>query len=184
MMAGSHVALGAAAWLVASPHLGLGPAGPAGLLLAVGASLLPDIDHPKSWVGRRTGSLSVALSAMLGHRGVTHSLVAIAVCAWVLLHNGAPRWAAEAAAVGYASHLFGDLLTPAGLRLFWPLRRTFAIPLCRTGSAMEPVVVALLLLWAFAGSPLPVPVRHMWDDLVRQAGRLAMQVIPAATHMM
>ena len=48
-------------------------------------------------------------------------------------------------AVGYLSHLFADMLTPAGLRLAWPLRGTYALPLCRTGSAAEWLVVTLLL---------------------------------------
>jgi inner membrane protein len=33
------------------------------------------------------------------------------------------------------------MLTPQGLRLAWPLSRTWGLPLCRTGSAMESVVV-------------------------------------------
>ena len=165
MMAGSHIALGAAAWLVASPHLGFGPAEPLGIAVAAAASLLPDVDHPKSWVGRRLGPVSRAVSWVFGHRGVTHSVLAVGACAWVLLAGGAPRWAADAAAVGYASHLAADLLTPNGLRLAWPFKRTWALPLCKSGSQMEPLVVAVLVWWAASGAALPPPLQQGWQML-------------------
>ncbi|VEB43121.1 Inner membrane protein ydjM [Chromobacterium violaceum] len=49
------------------------------LLLAGGlaGSLLPDIDHPKSWLGRRIPFLSRPISYLFGHRGITHSLLAV-----------------------------------------------------------------------------------------------------------
>ena len=37
--------------------------------------------------------------------------------------------------------------TPGGLRLAWPLQRRYAIPLCRTGSPGEVLVVAGLVVW-------------------------------------
>ncbi len=163
MMAGSHLALGAAAWLVAAPHLGLPAAAPTCLGLALAGSLLPDIDHPKSWLGKRLRPLSSTVASVFGHRGVTHSAVALAVCAWGLLHGGAPRWVVAPLAVGYLSHLAADLLTPGGLRLAWPLRRTWALPLCKSGSPFEPLVVALLLSWAGSGSLVPPLLREVWD---------------------
>ena len=163
MMAGSHLALGAAAWLVAAPWLGLPPASPVSLGLALSGALLPDIDHPKSWVGKRLRPLSSGIARVSGHRGITHSALALAVGIWSLLHGGAPRWFVAPLAVGYLSHLAADLLTPGGLRLAWPLRRTWALPLCRTGSPFEPLVVGLLLSWAGSGSLVPPLVREAWD---------------------
>jgi len=178
MMAGSHVAIGAAAWLVAAPHLGLPAAAPACLGLALLGALLPDIDHPKSWLGRRLCPVSSGIAAVLGHRGVTHSAVAVAACSWALLRGGAPRWMEEPLAVGYLSHLAADLLTPGGLRLAWPLRRTWALPLCKTGSAFEPLVVALVLFWAGSGTLVPPLLQEVW-----QQSRLASPVIHAgAAH--
>ena len=153
MLAGSHVALGAAAWIVAAPRLGLPALDPVPIGLAVLGGLLPDIDHPKSWVGRRLRPLSDMVAGLFGHRGVTHSLLAVIGC-WLLLRAQAiPVRIAAPIAVGYLSHLLGDLLTPGGLRLAWPLRGTWALPLCRTGSAFEPLVVALVV--ALAWSTLP-----------------------------
>lgn len=163
MMAGSHVALGVAAWLVAAPHLGLPAASPSCLGLALLGSLLPDIDHPKSWLGRRLRPVSTGIAGVLGHRGLTHSAVAVAACAWSL-HGGAPRWIVAPLTVGYLSHLAADLLTPRGLRLAWPLRTTWAFPLCKTGSPFEPLIVALVLFWAGSGTLVPPLLRDVWKQ--------------------
>lgn len=145
MMARSHVVVGVAAWVAAAPPLHLPPADPAYLLLAAAGSLLPDVDHPSSWVGRRTRPVSTALAAVLGHRGVTHSALAVIGLAALLAEAGGQRGVVAALAVGYLSHLAADMLTPRGLRLAWPLRGAWGVPLCRTGSAMETVIVLALL---------------------------------------
>ncbi|TCZ65938.1 metal-dependent hydrolase [Roseicella aquatilis] len=153
MLAGSHVALGAAAWIAVAPHLGRPPLDPEALALAVLGGLLPDVDHPKSWAGRRLRPISDAVAGVFGHRGVTHSLLAVLGCGW-LLHQGwlPARWA-EPLVAGYLSHLLGDLLTPQGLRLLWPFRGTWALPVCRAGSPFEPLVVALILVAAWSTLP-------------------------------
>lgn len=154
MLAGSHVAIGAAAWMVAAPHLGLSPVSPTGLAVAAGSALLPDVDHPKSWVGRRVRPLSTMLAQWLGHRGVTHSLFAVIACTWLLASHGLPHLVCAAVTIGYLSHLAADLLTPAGLRLAWPLGATFSLPVCRTGSWVEPVIVLGIVgsaLWSTVG---------------------------------
>ena|ERR1700712_4901098 len=145
MMARSHVVVGLAAWIVAAPLLHVPVIDPWYLGLVVLGSLLPDVDHPKSWVGRRTRPVSTALAAALGHRGITHSAIAVVGLSLLLLHAGYRRGAVCAMAVGYLSHLAADMLTPQGLRLAWPLRGTWCLPLCRTGSPMESVVVLGLL---------------------------------------
>ena len=50
MMAGSHVAVGVAAWAWAAP-LGLPALDPIAVARTLGGAPLPDIDHPQSWVG-------------------------------------------------------------------------------------------------------------------------------------
>ena len=141
MMARSHVIIGLGAWIAAAPGLHMPSLGPTYLALAVAGSLLPDIDHPKSWVGRRTRPVSTAIASALGHRGITHSAIAVIALATLLLHAGYRRGGVAALAIGYLSHLAADMLTPRGLRLAWPLRRTWGLPLCRADSSMEAVVV-------------------------------------------
>jgi inner membrane protein len=163
MMARSHVVVGLAAWIAAAPALHVSALDPAYLGLAVAGSLLPDIDHPKSWVGRRTRPMSTALAAMLGHRGVTHSAFAVVALTLLLLHAGYHRGGVLALAVGYLSHLAADMLTPRGLRLAWPLCRTWGFPLCRTGSPTEPIIVAALTFgigwWFLVHHPLAMAFR-------------------------
>jgi inner membrane protein len=161
MMARSHVIIGLGAWIAAAPALHLPSLDPTCLGLVVAGSLLPDIDHPKSWVGRRTRPVSTAIASFLGHRGITHSAIAVIGLTMLLLHAGYRRGGVAALAVGYLSHLAADMLTPRGLRLAWPLRGTWGLPLCRADSGMESVVVTVvaggiawwLLLRHFPGWP-------------------------------
>jgi len=150
MMAGSHLAIGVAAWMWAAPHLGLPALDPLPLASAGIGSLLPDIDHPQSWVGQRLCMISRPLAAMFGHRGVTHSLLAVIVCELLLRWSGFSRPTADAVVVGYLSHLVGDLLTSSGLRLMWPSRWRFALSLCKTGSMTEFILVACAVTWVAA----------------------------------
>ncbi|MGO9818436.1 MAG: metal-dependent hydrolase [Acidocella sp.] len=145
MMAKSHVVVGIATWVATAPLLHLSPVNPLYLALAVAGSLLPDVDHPNSWIGRRSRPVSTAIAAALGHRGLTHSAVAVAGLVALLLHAGYQQAEVSALAVGYLSHLAADMLTPRGLRLAWPLRKTWGIPLCRTGSPTEGVIVIALV---------------------------------------
>ena len=88
MMAGSHVVVAVAAWTWAAPHLGAPSLDPLALGLATIGAMLPDIDHPSSWIGRRLRLISRPLAATFGHRGVTHSMVAVLACLVVLHWQG------------------------------------------------------------------------------------------------
>ena len=143
-MARSHVVVGIAAWLAAAPPLHLPALDIRYLGLAAAGSLLPDLDHPQSWVGRRTRPVSSAIAATLGHRGVTHSALAVLGVVLLLAQAGSRRGTEAALAVGYLSHLAADLLTPRGLRLAWPLKQSWSLPLCRTGSPAEALIVLAL----------------------------------------
>ena len=148
MIAKSHAITGLVSWIVVAPLLHLSPLDPVSLALALGGSLLPDIDHPASWVGRRSQPISTMISGVFGHRGITHSALAVVVLVALLSRGGYSRAVTSAFAVGYLSHLAADMLTPSGLRLAWPLRKTCGVPLYNTGSATEAVIVAGLCVLA------------------------------------
>jgi inner membrane protein len=148
VMAGSHVVVGIAAWTLVAPHLGLPSLDPVALGLTTVGALLPDIDHPSSWVGRRVPAISRPLAAMIGHRGVTHSALAVLACLILLRWQGFSRAVIDPLVTGYLSHLGADLLTSSGLRLAWPSRKRQTIPLCRTGSFAESIIVAGVAIWA------------------------------------
>ncbi|MGL4431547.1 MAG: metal-dependent hydrolase [Plesiomonas shigelloides] len=120
-------------------------------------SLLPDIDHPRSFLGQHLRWISVPIAKVFGHRGFTHSLLAVALALWCLLYKlpasvPVPVGMVDAFIVGYLSHLLGDALTPAGVPLFWPVKQRFRLPLLnfRTGSHAETIICVLMVagsLW-------------------------------------
>lgn len=144
MMAHSHILFGVASWWGYCAATGHPATAAASALAGVGA-LLPDLDHPQSALGRRVPFVSVPLARLVGHRGVTHSLLATLAVAAALW-----RWSGQGAdviaplCVGYLSHLGGDMLTPSGVPLLWPARRSFSLNLFRTGSPWETLVVGVL----------------------------------------
>lgn len=122
-----------------------------GVLVAVGAlaALVPDIDHPNSLIRQRTGVLGWLAGGWFGHRGFTHTLVALALVA-LLAGLLLPLPLAAAVVAGYGSHLLLDALTRSGVPLAWPLTgaaiRLLPRPLqVRTGSWGESVFLLLLL---------------------------------------
>ncbi|BAN95988.1 hypothetical protein E05_12220 [Plautia stali symbiont] len=91
--------------------------------------LLPDIDHPKSVLGQRLKWLSQPIARAFGHRGFTHSLLAVAVSLWLFQINVPadrflPADVLQGMTLGYLSHIVADMLTPAGVPLLSCLSST------------------------------------------------------------
>jgi inner membrane protein len=115
--------------------------------MAVAGSLMPDIDRPDSWIGRRLLIIAYPLSLVIKHRGITHSLLMVAMLGVLASIHTEPAslwpipWAA-AFVLGYGVHLLGDAITPQGIPLLWPWKRAFALPPgIRTGSLLEIILV-------------------------------------------
>ncbi len=118
------------------------------ILFAVIGSIMPDIDHPRSVIGRLFYPISVMIENKFAHRTFTHSFIGwivftiiFAILAGVgtllggetllshalggetlLSHAMAwlyPRWVA-AFAIGYFSHLVLDMFNKRGVPMFWP----------------------------------------------------------------
>ncbi len=165
MMATTHALGGATAALLVAGAL---PAGAAPAWLAAGAGalggLLPDVDHPGSFLGKRVPLVSDAVHALFGHRGATHGLLAAAAFSlaswWAAARllaalppgvaGGAAPWGvALCFLAGYLSHLLLDMLNPQPVPLLWPLPRRFRLPVppvVVTGDALEAWLVRPLLL--------------------------------------
>ena len=58
-------------------------------------------------------------------------------------------WFTVAVAGGMLVHVVGDMLTPDGVPLLWPLRRRFGVGVFRTAGVVEDVVTVLLAVAAF-----------------------------------
>jgi len=94
---------------------------------AVLGALLPDIDHPSSYIGRRVPVVPYLLG---GHRRAAHSLLA-ALAVVLLAHRflGLSGFLIFSLVGGYLSHLALDLLNPEGAMLFWPFPLWVRLPL-------------------------------------------------------
>ncbi|MDD2546942.1 MAG: metal-dependent hydrolase [Burkholderiaceae bacterium] len=163
MMVFTHVVAGLFAGAQAVQFLHLN--GMAAVWLLAGAAagaLLPDIDHPQSWLGRRIPWVSRPIAAVFGHRGITHSLLAVVGVALALRHGlatwtlgAAWTWVAAGVAAGYLSHLGGDFATHGGVPLLWPWKRRFSLPLTfQTGGIFEQLLAIALVggtAWVLAG---------------------------------
>jgi inner membrane protein len=90
-------------------------------VLAIIGALLPDLDTPKSAIGRLLRPLAVWLERKYGHRQATHSLLALGLLALVsapLIELKLFWWLALLS--GYLSHLILDATNKSGVPLFFP----------------------------------------------------------------
>jgi membrane-bound metal-dependent hydrolase YbcI (DUF457 family) len=130
---------------------------PVALAVVAFGSLLPDIDHPdSSLANEKVIGIPIFLpfawiiGKIFGHRGVTHSLLAVAalialgnlsLVPWTVFDIEVLRIAGELLGLvwtdlnlgwlivwGYVAHLASDALTRAGIPLFWPLDSRFGLP--------------------------------------------------------
>lgn len=139
-------------------------------VLSMLGALLPDLDSPQSSFGRLIPLLSKPLHSMLGHRTITHSLLAVILLYSVL--TSSPQWHtwADAICIGYFSHIIGDMLIGTnGVALFWPLKQKISLnPLrMQVAGAGEYLVFNLLV-----GAIVIQGLTHFYPsfDLMSRAG--------------
>jgi inner membrane protein len=127
--------------------------------VAFGA-ILPDIDDPKSRVGRRLLPIAIVVSMIFRHRTATHSLVIwgalfmLALALWLFV-PAVPTTAlliAMGITAGCFLHILGDLMTtapvrgalfPIGDKIFWILPRFMRFTV---GSPLESVYFVLFAI--------------------------------------
>ncbi|MFP3414325.1 metal-dependent hydrolase [Bacillus sp. SIMBA_074] len=95
-------------------------------IAAVGlGALLPDIDEPHSWMGRRTRGVSDLIHGVFGHRGITHSLLGVALVLIPILFavKMTPLSFITGMCVlaGYCLHLIEDSFSISGVKWLLPL---------------------------------------------------------------
>ncbi len=138
-------------------------------------SLLPDIDHPSSFLGKRNKIASGITNKTFGHRKGTHSLLALVAVYFImsflatryLTVQGAytPFWLA----FGYLCHLLEDSFSSEGVNWLWPKKRKARSSkghmfFYKTGGLGEYLVLGLFLCL------LLIELRLLWigrlDDLL------------------
>ena len=125
MMSVTHVAFS-----VSLTSIVLGTANPGILGVSAIASLLPDIDTSKSFIGRLFFPISRWIETRTVHRGITHSFFAtgmITLITYPLAAVGySPIW--KALILGYFWGWFADVFTKSGVEAFYPSRGRLIIP--------------------------------------------------------
>ena len=113
------------------------------ILVLVFSATLPDIDHSKSWIGRKVKLLSWLINFIFGHRKLIHSIffaVFLAIIIKLFFNDYYIPFF-----LGYLSHLFLDSLTKQGVRILYPLKfKTSWI--IRTNSIVEKLLLIILII--------------------------------------
>nr|WP_181716102.1 metal-dependent hydrolase [Flavobacterium sp.]QJS06639.1 membrane-bound metal-dependent hydrolase [Flavobacterium sp.] len=88
-------------------------------------SLLPDIDHTKSWIGKSVYPIAKWLSSNYGHRTITHSiffLLTVFLISIFIEKNFREDYSISTILFfSILSHFIFDMVTIAGIPLFYPL---------------------------------------------------------------
>ncbi|WP_288841585.1 metal-dependent hydrolase [uncultured Deefgea sp.] len=168
MMARTHIAF--AALMMVACSVGILQRMPQvhEVALAGAAGLLPDLDHPQSTFGRIVPYISIPIAKVFGHRGFTHSFLMVALIIWLLLtYREQQDIPVLPLVIGYFSHIIGDLLTPSGVPLLWPVRKKFSLNLFKADGPMEHVIYRGC--WLGVGYFLWVALQRPGDVWIRPA---------------
>ncbi|ARC54092.1 metal-dependent hydrolase [Candidatus Riesia pediculicola] len=115
-------------------------------------SMIPDIDHPCSKIGRSMRCISVPIYKLSGHRGITHSLIFWITIAFLFSPISERSVIScdftKSFLLGYLSHIVGDLLTKSGVPLFWPFKKKFGFPVLKNDSIyrVERMISIILII--------------------------------------
>jgi inner membrane protein len=138
MLFWTHLVVGLCAGLL---FMGQAENGILFLVVALIASVFPDIDSSTSKMGKR--SLSKVITAFSKHRGMFHSFTFMLIL--YMIFNKLIPIIALPFLVGYSSHLISDCFTRQGLRLFWPFRWRFK-GFVRSGGLFEIAIFVVFLI--------------------------------------
>ncbi|MEG1254584.1 metal-dependent hydrolase [Clostridium sp.] len=117
-------------------------------------ALFPDIDLKSSYISKRYPFIAKYLGKKCRHRGFTHSLLFLLLlyllCLFLIFIS---QWNIVIIALcygflfGYASHLFLDILTHQGIKLFFPVDLNIHILSFKTNSAGEKIFSKILKIF-------------------------------------
>ncbi|BAC24734.1 b1728 [Wigglesworthia glossinidia endosymbiont of Glossina brevipalpis] len=137
--------------------------------------LLPDMDHPGSFLGKKLNWISIPISKTFGHRGFTHSLLSLFLLYVIIFSNifntnyVFPLDFSYSLLVGYFSHILADFFTPFGVPLFWPFKFKICLPILPSNNIKRERTFCYLV-FAFS-------VLYPFDDLIFVADLIDIQFI-------
>lgn len=128
--------------------LALGVNVPQMALIAVG-SVLPDMDHAGSTLGR----MVKPISKRIRHRGVTHSLLFFVIISFISPYLG----------IGVLTHIILDIFNPKGVELLYPCKKNLKVPFIskfiKTNGLIEKLIFIALII---AGVLMLVFYQDLW----------------------
>ena len=113
------------------------------IIIVLFAGILPDIDHPRSKIGRKLRALSVPIKFLFGHRGLFHSLFMAAILSlfiWFFFD----RWWIPFF-IGYSSHLIIDGFTKLGVNFIHPFNQLHLSGFIETNGFIEKILFYTLV---------------------------------------
>ena len=159
MISLTHISFGVLLTEFVFTSLGIEPCTSSLALSGIGA-LLPDIDTPKSALGR-IFPFSRVIEQKYGHRQVTHSWIFIVISLVLFLPLAFFLSALKYAGIiiGITSHIMIDMTNPSGVPLFYPSSSRFVFPENKSSrievnSKKEYVLLAILLFLVAVTTPL------------------------------
>ncbi len=112
------------------------------LLVFLLGAVFPDIDTPKSFIGKWFRPIGWVSS----HRGIFHSALVLAIFSGIILLFS--RAYAFVFGLGYLAHLVIDMLSHEGIRLLYPSRLRFK-GFVKTDGLAEKVIFVISLVTGF-----------------------------------
>ena len=118
--------------------------------LAIISSLLPDICHAQSRIGRRFKFISIIIRLLFGHRTFTHSILFVSIIAALLYMIQTPNYYLITIICGLLSHVILDMLTPRGVKLLYPIPISIKFPVqFKTGGLIDLSLATALTIGGF-----------------------------------
>ena len=115
---------------------------------ALVGSLLPDIDHKNSYIGKKAKTVSKAINKFAGHRKLFHAplmyllLYSISIG---MINDKLLLVGVKGLFLGILSHLLLDSFTIGGLPWFYPLsKKKFSLSKIKTNSKLEDILCGIL----------------------------------------
>lgn len=143
------------------------------LLCCWAGSILPDIDHTKSLIGKVFYPLSRSINRKFGHRTLTHSIMFIVACGFLSYYLTPHLWVVFT--LGLFSHLVFDMMTLQGVPLLYPFKKNpFVLPgnpeaRMRSGNSIHELLAmsVFITLGIFC---YPLMTQGFWNTLNNSIG--------------
>lgn len=105
------------------------------ILVVLLFSVFPDIDEPKSKIGRKNKFFSSIIGFIFGHRGFLHTIYIPFIL--LLIFYSISKEIGIGIFIGYFSHLLMDSLTRHGIKPFFPIINKRIYGFIRVNSIFE-----------------------------------------------